>query len=174
MGCGGSGGGSSASTTSTSPSGSAGSRSQPAGDNSIQTFGQEATGSDRSSLTGAFGGYLGAMAVRDYSKACTFLSRQTTKSLEQIVVAQLRAKGCTAILPKLLSGSASVNARQQAAGAITAVRVKGDRAFVLYHAPGARLYTLTMVREKGAWKVTTLTGTVLIPSPATLGQGVRR
>lgn len=49
------------------------------------------------------------------------------------------------------------------------MRVKGDRAFVLYHAPGARLYAMTMMREGGAWKATMIAGTVPIPSPAAIG-----
>ncbi len=51
------------------------------------------------------------------------------------------------------------------------MRVQGDRGFVVYHAPGAKLYQLTMVREGGAWKAATIAGSILVPSPAMLGFG---
>jgi hypothetical protein len=51
------------------------------------------------------------------------------------------------------------------------VGVRGDRAFVVFHAPGAKLFQLTMVREGGRWKTTTIAASVLVPSAATLGTG---
>jgi hypothetical protein len=44
------------------------------------------------------------------------------------------------------------------------VRVKGSRAFVVFHAPGAKLYTFTLLSEHGAWKLTTVASSVLVPS----------
>jgi hypothetical protein len=180
-GCGGGGGNSSSSSTaSTSTSSGTGSqfstgsgskqqKPAPTGDQSITGFGQEAGGQDRSSLLGAFHGFLGAMGAGDYATACSYLSEATTKSLEQVVVPQLRAKGCPAILPKLLSSSAAGTSRQQANGQVKKIRIKGDRAFVTYHAPGAILYVLPMVKERGGWKATSIAGSILIPSPSAIG-----
>ncbi len=50
------------------------------------------------------------------------------------------------------------------------MRVQGDRAFVVFHAPGAKLYQMTMVQEGGNWKTATVAASVLVPSAATLGQ----
>ena len=44
------------------------------------------------------------------------------------------------------------------------------QAFVIFHAPGARLWTLPLSNEGGGWKVATLAPTVLAPSAATLGE----
>lgn len=164
-----SGSGSDTNSQSTTSSGSKQNKPAPTGDQSVQQFGQAASGSDSTELTAAFKGYLGAMGDSDYAKACSYLSEQTIKSLLQIVTPQYKAKGCEAIVPKILSSSAAAIARQQANGTITRIRVKGDQAFVTYHAPGAVLYVLPMVKENGAWKATSLAGSILIPSPASIG-----
>jgi hypothetical protein len=43
------------------------------------------------------------------------------------------------------------------------VRVDGDRAFIVFHAPGAKAYQMSLVREGGEWKVTTVVASVLVP-----------
>lgn len=140
------------------------------GEKSIEDYGSEAEGSDREALLSSFHTYLAALAAKDYATACSYVTKRVQRSLEQFVTPALRRKGCAAILPKLLSPTAAAIARQQAAGRVTKVRVKGAMAFVVFHAPGAKLYQLTMAREGGAWKATTVAASVLVPSLATLGQ----
>ena len=48
------------------------------------------------------------------------------------------------------------------------MRVLGDQALVIFHAPGARLYVLSLVKESDEWRVATVVSTVLAPSAATL------
>lgn len=165
-GCGGD-NGTTSGTTSTSP---ATSTPSAGGEKSIEEFGREAASADRAALLGAFHGYLNALAGEDYSTACSYLAASVQTSLEEIVVKGLKAKGCAAILPKLLSPTAPAVANEQAAGKVTKVRVQGDRAFVVFHAPGAKLYQLPMAREGGEWKVGLVAASVLVPSAATLGQ----
>lgn len=168
------GGGSDSSTQSTSesPRGETTAKSDyEGGEESIEKFGSEATGSDKGAILAAEQGYLNGLADGDYATACSYLARPTQQSLEQLVVKQLKAKGCAAILPKLLSPSAPAVARQQANGKITKIRVEGDQAFIIFHAPGAKLYVFTMAQEDGAWKATAVAASVLVPSAATLGTG---
>lgn len=139
------------------------------GEKSIEEFGSEAEGSDEEAIVSAEQAYLSAVADEDFGTACSYLSASVQSSLEQFVTPKLKAKGCPAILPKLLSSTAPAIARQQAEGEIKKVRIKGDQAFVIFHAPGAKLYVFTMVREQDGWKVTTLIASILVPSPATLG-----
>lgn len=139
------------------------------GEKSIEEFGSEAEGSEEEAIVSAEQAYLSAIADKDFSEACSFLSASATRSLEQFVVPRLKAKGCPAILPKLLSSTAPAVARPQAEGEIKRVRIKGDQAFVIFHAPGARLYVFTMLREADGWKATTIAASILVPSPATLG-----
>jgi hypothetical protein len=139
------------------------------GEKSIERFGAEAGGSERRAILAAEQGYLGALATGHFKTACSHLSAQAQSSLKHL--AKMQAIRCRQILPKLLSGSAPASAGVQAAGKVMKVRVQGDRAFVVFHAPGARLYLFTMQREGGDWKVTTLAASVLAPSAATLGTG---
>lgn len=171
--CGGGGGstqGGSSGQTETGSSNGGGQSHYRGGEKSIEEFGNEAEGSSRAAVLGVFTGYLNAIAAKDDATACDYLAATVQRSLEQFVVKSLKAKGCSAILPKLLSPTAPAIAREQAAGRITKVRVQGDRAFVVFHAPGAKLYQMTMVREGGRWKVATVAASVLVPSAATLGQ----
>jgi hypothetical protein len=133
------------------------------GEKSIEEFGEEAAGPERAAIEGAFTGYLDALAEEDPRTACSYLAARVRQSLERLVVERLKGKGCAAILPELLSGSAAVIAREQAQGEIAKVRVEGDRGFVVFHAPGAKLYQMTMVREGGEWKVANLGSSVLVP-----------
>lgn len=149
------------STASTAPS--SGAQGYKGGEASIEEFGAEASGSGRDEILGVFDGYLNAVAEGDYEVACSHLAETARGSLEQIAAGSLKGKGCAAILPKLLSPTAPRIARAQADGAVTRVRVEGDRAFVVFHAPGAKLYELTMVREGGEWRAATVTAAVLVP-----------
>ena len=133
------------------------------GEASIEEFGSEAGGSEREQILDVFAGYMNAIADKRYDSVCADLSAAVQGSLEQLAVEALKAKGCTAILPKLLAPTAAQVARQQANGEVTKVRVEGDRAFVVFKAPGAKLYQLTMVKEDGAWKAATVAAAVLVP-----------
>lgn len=137
------------------------SESSEAGEKSIEDFGMETVGGSRAALLGAFRGYLRSIGAKDYAKACTYLTASVQRSLEQLVGGKLRR--CEAILSKLVAPSAPAIAREQAEGTVSRVRAKGDRAFVIYHAPGAKLYQLSMSREGGAWKASIAIGAVLVP-----------
>jgi hypothetical protein len=159
-GCGG--GGGSTATVTQRPHAEAG------GEKSIEEFGSEAQGAERAALLSTFHTYLGAIAAGDYPGACAHLAAAVQRSLERFVAQ--KGVGCSRSLPALLAPSAAAISRQQANGRVTKVRVQGDRAFLVFHAPGAKLYQLTMVREGGAWKAATLNASILVPSAATLGQ----
>jgi hypothetical protein len=137
----------------------------------VEAFGREAASGDRAAIVAAMKGYLQALAVQDYRRACSSLATSVQRSLERIVAKQVRARGCAAILPMILSGAAATTSREAAAGAVSRVRVSGNRALVLYHAPGAQLYVMTMTREGSAWKAATIAGSILIPSAGATGAG---
>jgi hypothetical protein len=152
---------STAGAAATAPQPSPGERQS--GEASIEEFGSEASGSERERILDAFEGYLDAIAIDDAPTACANLSAAVKRSLEQLAKEPLASRGCTAILPKLLSPSAPGLARRQANGMIVKVRAQGGHGFVLFHAPGAELYQLTMVREGGEWKAATVAASVLVP-----------
>lgn len=166
-GCGGGNGPSQSSQASSPPA--AGSRYE-GGEKSIEGFGREAVGSDRATLLMAFHGYLAAIAARRYATACSHLGGAVRRSLQRLAGGRGAGLDCAAILPQFLSPTAATIAGQQLNGKVTKVRVEGDRAFVVFRAPGARLFQLTMTHESGDWRASTVAASVLVPSPATLGE----
>jgi hypothetical protein len=131
---------------------------------SIEGFGEEAEGSERDEVLAAFHGYLGALAEGDEQGACSHLAANVQQSLQQLAAKAKKPPSCPQLLEALLSPEADQIAQGQEEGKVTKVRVKGDTAFVVFHAPGARLYQLTLVQEGGEWKATSLSASVLAPS----------
>jgi len=169
-GCGGGGGGGQGGSSSIETNATQAPQRFQGGEASIERFGSEASGADRAALLSAFRGYLGALAGGDFRDVCARLSERVQTSLRQLAGHGSGGSSCTAALPKLLAPTAARTARAERAGRIEKVRVEGDTAFIVFHAPGARLYMLTMKREGGEWKATTVSASVLAPSAATLGQ----
>ena len=134
------------------------------GEAGIEDFGEEASGSDREAILTSFEAYLGALAEKDYAVACPYVSVYILRSLEQLIPRASRPEDCPSTLPTLLAPAAAKIARQQADGKITKVRVEGDRAYVVFEAPGAVLYQMTMVHEDGRWKVNSVVASVLVPT----------
>jgi len=129
----------------------------------VERYGSEARGSRAEAIVGAERGYLLALAKRDFGTACSYLVQSVTRSLVQTAPPQLRAKDCPLILPRFLRAAAFAAAREQAKAKIRRVRVEGNQAFVIFHAPGARLFVFGLQRERGAWKATTIAASILAP-----------
>jgi hypothetical protein len=144
-------------------------QAEPSGEESIERFGSEATGARRAAILAAFRDYLGALGHRDYPDACSRLSAAVVRSLRRFAAPATTRSGCAQLLPAVLAPSAAEVSRDQAGGEVTKVRVSGSRSFVVFRAPGAKLYQLTMLREAGEWKAATLSGAILVPSPAMFG-----
>lgn len=159
-GCGGD--GSSTSTRGTASAQAPTDEAQRGGEASIEDFGSEAEGSERAQILALFGAYLNALAEKDYATVCADLSAAVQSSLARFAGKGSKG-GCEAILPKLLAPTAARVATEQAEGKIAKVRVEDDRAFVVFKAPGAKLYQLTMVEEGGEWKAASVAAAVLVP-----------
>lgn len=158
-GCGGGGDDSASSSTTSS---AAPTQSQNA-EASIEGFGEEAKGSDRAELLAAFHGYLGAIADGDQEAACSYLSERVRESLLQLASRAKKSLGCAELLGALLSPEANEITRSQDDGQVRKVRLQGDTAFVVFHAPGASLFQLNLSREGDEWKVASLSASVLAP-----------
>jgi hypothetical protein len=159
---GGCGGGSGSSSNSTQPS-TQGQGAPESAEASIEGFGEEAKGSDRAELLSAFHGYLGAIAGGHQEAACSYLNERVRESLLQLAGKAKKSLGCAELLGALLSPEASEITRSQDDGQVRKVRLQGDTAFVVFHAPGARLYQLNLNREGDEWKVASLSVSVLAP-----------
>lgn len=96
--------------------------------------------------------------------ACSYLAERVRESLEQLTSKARKPFSCAETLEALLSPEANEIAKSQDQGQIRKVRFQDDTAFVVFRAPGARLYQLNLNREGGEWKVALLSASVLAPS----------
>ena len=158
------GGGSSGESSSSTQSSNEAQEAPQNAEASIEGYGEEAEGADREAVLSSFHEYLGAQAQGDDAKACDLLATNVQESLQSLAAKSKKELTCAQLLELLLSPQAKQIAKGQAEGEIRKVRVKGETAFVVFHAPGARLYQLTMVEEEGEWKTTSLSASVLAPS----------
>jgi hypothetical protein len=150
--------------SSSNPSSTSSAERRQGGEASIEGFGSEATGAEREAIEASFHDYLEALASGDTQTACSHLAAEVKGSLEALTAKNPNVgKGCAAILPVLLSPQAPQSAREEAKGEIARVRSDGSRGFIVFHAPGAKLYQQTMVEEGGEWKLATVAASVLVP-----------
>jgi hypothetical protein len=127
----------------------------PGGDNSIQTYGEEADSSELDEAGAALTAYLDHRAAGDWAQMCEDLSKATLKPLEQLAsrAPQFKGKGCGAVLEALMGKASAATRANTLAGPIASLRVEGDRGFVLYHGAKGVDYFVPMAKEGGKWKV---------------------
>jgi hypothetical protein len=149
---------------SNSTAGPPGQRETP--EESVEGFGEEAAGPRRERILAAERAYLQAIASHDYPSACARLSSRVRESLAAFPAKAGEPKRCEEILPRLLAPSAAAISRRQARGRVSRVRIGGEQALVIFHAPGARLYVFSLQGEGGEWKATRVSASILVPLPA--------
>jgi len=136
----------------------------PGGDNSVQSFGEEADDADREEAAEVVRGYLEARAGGDWAKACSYLSAPMLKTLQAFASRSenLKGKGCSAILAAFLGKLPAAARAELTAVDVGSLRVEGDQGFVLYHGAEKTDYFMPLLDEGGAWKIA---GLVPVPFP---------
>lgn len=142
------------------------------GDNSIQEFGGEGGGSELAQAAAALHGFLDARATGDWKRACANMAAGVTKSLEQLAGAahSLPGKkgknapkhiGCPQLLAAMSTGMPAYVKRDLAKADVGALRVEGERAFLLFRGAHHTNYFMPMAREAGKWKVAAIAASAL-------------
>jgi hypothetical protein len=122
--------------------------------NSLVRFGHEASAEEREEVQSVVTASLRARAAADFVAQCETLSIQAINEIPG-------AKG-HGDCPRKLKEFAEPLARSKPirantlSGPIPALRVKGDRAYALYHGNDGKDYALPLAKEDGAWKVSSL------------------
>jgi hypothetical protein len=120
--------------------------------NSVMTYGSAASSAQKAALAAAAHSFFAAMAVSDYAKICTGLLNSNREQLESFLEAKHQRGDCPTLLKTLIPASETTVARKAATGAVTAVRVKGDTAFVIFRPKGGQPSYLVLRRKFGAWR----------------------
>jgi hypothetical protein len=123
----------------------------PTGDNSIPTYGSEASSSQQEAATASLAAYLQARASGEWGAACARMAAAVQKQLA--LLAGGSAAGCPAAYAKLAAKIPAAARANPLGGSLTALRVKGEQAFALFYGPGEQQYMMPMVEEGGGWRV---------------------
>jgi hypothetical protein len=126
------------------------------GDNSIQTYGEEAESTEEKEITTAMASFLRAMASRNYSAVCEGLSESNRGQIEQLAkIKKELGTSCPEILKAVLVGSTD-EAKKAAEGTVYQVRVEGENAFVMFTPLGGSASYFVMKHDPDGWKSTSL------------------
>lgn len=124
------------------------------GDNSIPTYGAEASGSQQSEAAAALEAYLRAREEGDWQAACSRMAAP--------VVAQLRVLGsggksqkpdCPAAYGAVAEYGSAAELADPLTNGLASFRVEEQKGFALFYGPGGQQYMMPMVSEGGEWKV---------------------
>lgn len=133
------------------------------GDNSVQEFGKEASGTEFDQAAAAVHGFFDARVAGDWNAACSYLAADVAKSLQQLAgrSKELADGGCPETLEAISDGVPASTFKQAAKADIGSLRVEGDQAFVIYVGENRTVFAIPMKDEDGAWKVASLAGSPL-------------
>ena len=121
----------------------------------IVKFGQPAGAADREAASAILAENLEAREKADFAKQCASLARSTQIEITGPVKPEERLRQCTIkleALAKPLKSTEQVRA-DNFDGTIDEMRVKGPKAWALYHGNDGNDYAMPLQREVGTWKV---------------------
>lgn len=122
----------------------------------IKEYGAAAGATTKATVAAAAHSFFAAMARGDYARLCGDLSDANLQQLRAFLKGRVRSTGCAAVVKTLLNTTAAGEARKAASAPITAVRIKGATAFVLFRPKGGVPSYFVMKEEGGSWKATSL------------------
>ena len=145
-------------------------RPQQGADNSIQEFGEEQGGEEKSAVEEAMFAFFRAMANGDHKAICAGLTSANVEQLETFLKLKDKQGNCETVLEEILTTQTS-EARKALNGTVYQVREEDGNAFVLFVPQGGVASYFVMKNEDGAWKATSVTtGTPLNPGASIGGQ----
>jgi hypothetical protein len=132
---------------------------QPAGDNSIQTFGTEGEVEGREQALATLMDFLDARAAGRWAEACAATSRQFKRQLATAAGAlpkDKRPEGCAATLRFVFSSAPPAALRESArVTELLSFRVRGGYAFIIFRVAEGEVDYIAMRDDNGVWKVNT-------------------
>jgi hypothetical protein len=131
------------------------------GPNELVEFGAEASRAEREEANAVLEENFKARAAADFTAQCVTLSAQTIKEVDytaHVSSTRKSEKGCGGKLRELATPlSKSKEAREDRLdGPIPAMRIKGKRAYALFHGTDGKNWVMPMKKEGGEWRVAAL------------------
>jgi hypothetical protein len=125
------------------------------GDNSVQDYGEEAGETELRRAAEATHSFLVATVRGEWGRACSLLSADEQKSLEQFTAQsrQLQGSGCVGALAALTPHVSNSPAREITEVDAASLRREGEQAFLIYvGGPEETVYAMPLRLEGGVWK----------------------
>lgn len=142
----------------------------PGQKNEAVEFGKEASDSEREAASVVLEENLEARASHDWAAQCASLNSLGVKAIEENP--KNKGKTCAQVLSVEGSKAPENLLENTLEGEIDVLRVKGAKAFALWHGTGGNDYAMAMENENGQWKVATLITTTLPkPEPKSKAKG---
>ncbi len=126
------------------------------GDDSIQTYGEAADGTEEEEIIAAMRSFFTAMATLDYPGVCAGLTESNRESLLLYLKTKEQQGSCETVLEGLLLAQAAPEARKAANGSVLEARVQDGNAFVLFTPEGGEPSYFVMKAEDDGWRSTSL------------------
>jgi len=124
------------------------------GDNSIEEYGGESSGSEFEEASAALHDYLDARAAGAWAAACEYLAAGVALQLAQLTETQGgEGSGCRQALASISLELAPGVLREAAVADVASLRTEGDSGFLLFNGAHGVDYFVPVAREDGAWKV---------------------
>jgi len=132
------------------------------GDNSIQAFGAEGSGTEFGEAASVLHAYMDARAAGAWRAACERLASPLAGELiRQLGTGEGGAKSeCAEVLASVSANLPASLRRETAELDAAALRIEGESAFLLFHSASGEAFFIPMRREDGDWKVA-----AIAPSP---------
>lgn len=127
---------------------------QKGGDNSVQEYGSEQTaGSEFAEAAATLHVYLDARAAGAWGAACGALAAGLVEQLVEQLEGSGSKTACPEVLAAFNSSFPSAALREAAEVNVAALRVEGDKGFLLFKGAHDEPFFIPMRREGGDWKV---------------------
>jgi hypothetical protein len=131
------------------------------GDDSIQTYGEEAGEEQSAVIAEAVRGFFKAQANRRWADVCFYLSSGVKEQLTQAASQSPESipTDCPSLLKQMGQGVPRSARKRLAKVRVGSVRVDGGHGFVLYIGAGHKWYAVPVSEEDTGWKVGLMAGT---------------
>ena len=133
------------------------------GDNSIQTWGTEASAAERDEVRAVLQDFYDARAAADWAKACAYLATRAKAEFAGFIRGRSGNAACTEAMRALASGVPErAFDREARIDYVLSLRVGEGNAFLIYTRTGERkVFANAFAEEGGTWKVVSVGPTVI-------------
>ncbi|HWO15659.1 MAG TPA: hypothetical protein VNM89_02990 [Solirubrobacterales bacterium] len=134
------------------------------GDNSIQTWGLEASAQERDEVTAILQAFLDARAAADWATACSYLAVEQRAEFESLGSGDKRGNAACAETMRAFAAGVPPSAFDEEAQIdyVLSLRVGEGHAFLIYTRPDTnKIYANALREEDGTWKVVSVGPTVI-------------